>query len=98
LSRRRRKYVVSGAEQGMQRFKAEVMRNEGYAVNPSRPDDVKFEVARQLGIPLQQGYNGELSTEDAGTIGGKIGGSMVREMIRLAQQRLAEQGGMRPQQ
>ena len=90
MARRNRKYAVPGAEQGMQRFKAEVMRREGYEVNPSRPDDVKYEVAKELGIPLQQGSNRDLTTEEAGHIGGAIGGSMVREMIRLAQQQLAD--------
>jgi small acid-soluble spore protein D (minor alpha/beta-type SASP) len=74
----------------MQAFKSEVMRNEGYAVNSNRPDDVKYEVAKELGVPLQPGGNGELSTESVGHVGGKIGGPMVREMIRLAQQRLTE--------
>ncbi len=75
----------------MQAFKAEVMKREGYAVDPSRPDDVKYEVAKELGVPLQpDGRNGHLTTESAGQIGGKIGGSMVREMIRLAQQQLAD--------
>ncbi|WP_123042439.1 alpha/beta-type small acid-soluble spore protein [Cohnella candidum] len=87
---RRRRYLVPGAERGMQNFKADVMRNEGYSVNPARPDDVKFEVAKDLGVPLKPGDNGELSTEDAGHVGGKIGGSMVREMIRLAQEKLAK--------
>jgi hypothetical protein len=73
----------------MDAFKADVMRQEGYAVDPSRPDDVKYEVAQSLGVPLQHGDNGNLTTEDAGRVGGKIGGSMVREMIRLAQQRLS---------
>ncbi|MBD2872055.1 alpha/beta-type small acid-soluble spore protein [Paenibacillus arenilitoris] len=86
---RRRRYSVPGAERGMQQFKAEVMKREGYAVNPERVDDVKYEVAKELGIPLKPGDNGELSTESAGHIGGKIGGSMVREMIRLAQDKLA---------
>lgn len=88
---RRRKYSVPGAEQAMQTFKADVMKREGYAVNPNRPDDVKYEVAKELGIPLKQGDNGQLTTEDAGHIGGKIGGSMVREMIRLAQDKLSNQ-------
>lgn len=88
---RRRKYVVPGTEREMQAFKGEAMRNEGYAVNPSRPDDVKFEVAKALGVPLKtEGENGALSTASAGKVGGKIGGTMVREMIRLAQQRIAE--------
>ncbi|GIO86083.1 hypothetical protein J25TS5_30150 [Paenibacillus faecis] len=83
---------MPGADQGMQRFKAEVMRREGYAVDPNRPDDVKFEVARELGVPLRPGQNGNLTTESVGQVGGKIGGTMVREMIRLAQQQLSERG------
>lgn len=90
-SRRNRNYIVPGSERGMQAFKGEVMKREGYAVNPNRPDDVKYEVAKDIGVPLKpDGGNGELSTESAGKIGGKIGGSMVREMIRMAQQRLAD--------
>lgn len=89
MARRRRKYAVPGVEQGMQAFKADVMRREGYAVNPNRPDDVKYEVAKELGVPLTPGDNGNLTTEEAGHIGGKIGGSMVREMIRLAQEKIA---------
>ncbi len=75
----------------MQTFKAEVMRQEGFKVDPQHPDDVKYEVAKELGIPLQAGNNGGLTTESAGQIGGRIGGSMVREMIRLAQEQLANQ-------
>ncbi|WP_055106818.1 alpha/beta-type small acid-soluble spore protein [Paenibacillus ihumii] len=90
MARRRRKYVVPGAEEGMQAFKAEVMRREGYTVDPNRPDDVKYEVAEELGVPLEPGGNGDLTTESVGQVGGKIGGSMVREMVRLAEQQLAK--------
>lgn len=90
MARRKRRYTVPGVEQDMQSFKAAVMKREGYAVDPNHPDDVKYEVARELGVPLQPGYNGGLNTEEAGHIGGKIGGSMVREMIRLAQEQLAK--------
>jgi small acid-soluble spore protein D (minor alpha/beta-type SASP) len=91
LSRRsRRRLVVPGAEQGVEAFKADVMKREGYAVDPNRPDDVKYEVAKSLGVPLQPGDNGQLSTESVGHVGGKIGGTMVREMIRLAQEKLAK--------
>ncbi|MEF2966707.1 alpha/beta-type small acid-soluble spore protein [Paenibacillus sp. M1] len=89
MSRRNRKYAVPGVERGMQSFKAEVMKREGYDVDPNHPDDVKYEVAKELGVPLKPGGNGNLTTESAGQIGGKIGGSMVREMIRLAQQQLS---------
>lgn len=88
--RNRRRLLVDGAEQGVNAFKAEVMRQEGFAVDPNRPDDVKYEVAKTLGVPLQPGDNGELSTESAGRVGGRIGGTMVREMIRLAQEQLTK--------
>lgn len=92
MARRSRRYAVPGAAQGMQTFKAAVMKQEGYNVDPDHPDDVKYEVAKELGIPLQAGNNGDLTTESAGQVGGRIGGSMVREMVRLAQEQLANKG------
>lgn len=75
---------------GLQQFKAEVMREEGYKVDPQHPDQVKFEVAKSLGVPLKEGDNGDLTSEQAGKIGGAIGGSMVREMIKLAEKNLGK--------
>ncbi|GBG07425.1 putative alpha/beta hydrolase [Paenibacillus agaridevorans] len=66
------------------------MKREGYQVDPNRPDNVKFEVAKELGVPLKPNGNGNLTTEEAGHIGGRIGGSMVKELIRLAQDQLAK--------
>lgn len=40
-------------------------------------DTMKFEVARELGINLKQGYNGDLSSRD----NGYVGGYMVKKMI-----------------
>jgi len=85
----RRRLAVPGAEAGVAALKADVMRKEGYSVDPNRPDDVKYEVAADLGVPLSRGPNGSLTTEEAGSVGGKIGGSMVREMIRIAQEKIA---------
>ncbi|KQX52021.1 hypothetical protein QFZ77_001913 [Paenibacillus sp. V4I3] len=89
--RRSNRAIVPGSEHGLGLLKAQVMKNQGYNVNPERPDLVKYEVARTLGVPLQQGYNGQLSSEDAGKVGGPIGGAMVRELVRMAQQQLANQ-------
>ncbi|MDF2725087.1 MAG: alpha/beta hydrolase [Paenibacillus sp.] len=91
--RNRNRLVVPEAANELEQFKSYVMQKEGYNVDPQHPENVKFEVARSLGVPLQPGYNGHLKTEDAGRIGGQIGGSMVREMIRMAQQKLAAQKG-----
>lgn len=75
-------------------FKADVMRREGYHV--TNPDQVKFEVAKSLGIPLNSHDNGQLPTGDAGRIGGQIGGVMVREMVRLAQEKLRNSSEQNP--
>ncbi|GGA33635.1 small, acid-soluble spore protein, alpha/beta type [Paenibacillus physcomitrellae] len=86
---RRRSGRGPGADRALQHFKTEAMRQEGYKVNPEQPDDVKYEVAQSLGVPLKHGDNGDLTAEQAGKIGGAIGGSMVREMIRQAQEKLS---------
>lgn len=40
-------------------------------------ENMKFEVARELGVNLVKGYNGNLSSRDAG----HVGGEMVRRMV-----------------
>jgi small acid-soluble spore protein D (minor alpha/beta-type SASP) len=91
MSRKRgRRLLVPGAEESMNAFKAEVMRHEGYTVDPNRPSDVKYEVAKELGVRLTPNDNGLLTTESVGQVGGKIGGAMVREMVRLAKEQLAK--------
>jgi small acid-soluble spore protein D (minor alpha/beta-type SASP) len=90
MSRRSsRRLVVPEAEQGLNAFKAIIMQREGYLVNPKKPDDVKYEVAKKMGITLKPSDNGILTTENAGKIGGKIGGAMVRELVRLGKEQLA---------
>lgn len=61
------------------------MESKGYVLN-STP--VKYEIAKELGIPLNKGDNGNLTSKQTDTIGGPIGGNMVREMIKLAQEQL----------
>lgn len=45
-------------------------------------DKLKTEVASELGIQLKDGDNGDLSSRDAG----KIGGEMVKHMINQYKQ------------
>jgi len=40
-------------------------------------DNMKFEIARQLGVNLKQGYNGNLTSRE----NGYVGGYMVKKMI-----------------
>ena len=35
-------------------------------------DKMKYEIAKENGINLKDGYNGDLTSKDAGTIGGSI--------------------------
>ena len=48
----------------------------------------KQEVASELGVPLKQGYNGDLTSAQAGSIGGE----MVKKMIMKQEQQMS--GGM----
>ena len=40
-------------------------------------DTMKYEVARELGVNLKQGYNGDLTSRESGY----VGGNMVKKMI-----------------
>jgi len=42
------------------------------ATNKSTFANLKFETANEVGVTLKQGYNGDLSSRDAGKIGGRI--------------------------
>ncbi|HZG56327.1 alpha/beta-type small acid-soluble spore protein [Paenibacillus sp.] len=88
--RNRNRLLVPDSRAGMAAFRTEVLRKEGYAVDPSRPEEAKYNVAQSIGVPLKRGYNGDLDTEAAGKVGGVMGGLMVRELIKLAQRQLAE--------
>lgn len=35
-------------------------------------ENMKYEIASQVGVNLKQGYNGDLASRDAGKIGGNI--------------------------
>lgn len=45
-------------------------------------DTFKYEAAQQVGVNLKQGYNGDLTSAQAGSIGGQ----MVKSMIQAYEQ------------
>ena len=45
----------------------------------------KYEVANEVGVNLKQGYNGDLSSRDAG----RVGGNMVKKLIETAEKQMA---------
>ncbi len=48
-------------------------------------DRFKMEVASELGVPLKQGYNGDLTSYQNGS----VGGHMVKKMIQEQEKRMA---------
>jgi hypothetical protein len=87
--RRRNRLLIPESGPSLDRFKTEVM-SEALGTGIRHPEDVKTEVARRLNIPLKKGGNGDLKAEEAGKIGGAIGGRMVKEMVRMAEQALLQ--------
>ncbi len=45
---------------------------------------MKFEVAREIGVDLKDGYNGQLTSAQAGS----VGGYMVKKLIEKGEQSL----------
>lgn len=85
-----RRILVPEAREEVNKLKAQVMKSQGYHVDTAQPDNVKYEIANELGIPLKKGYNGKLTSEQAGKIGGPIGGNMVKEMVRMAKEQMTQ--------
>lgn len=50
-------------------------------------DRFKMEVASELGVPLKQGYNGDLTSAQNGSVGGE----MVRQMIKRQEEEMSGQ-------
>ena len=49
-------------------------------------DKFKMEVANELGVPLSNGYNGNLTSAQNGS----VGGYMVKKMIEAQERQMAE--------
>lgn len=52
-------------------------------------NNMKYEIARELGINLKQGYNGDLTSRE----NGYVGGYMVKRLIQQAEKQMAGQQG-----
>ena len=50
-------------------------------------DNMKFEIARELGVNLKQGYNGDLTARE----NGYVGGYMVKRLIEQAEKQMSHQ-------
>lgn len=47
----------------------------------------KFEVADEIGVPLKDGYNGDLTSRQNGS----VGGYMVKKMIEAQEQQMSNE-------
>lgn len=52
-------------------------------------DNMKYQIAGQVGVNLKQGYNGDLPARDAG----RIGGQMVKQLIHFAETNMSGGAG-----
>lgn len=50
-------------------------------------DRLKMETASEVGVQLKQGYNGDITTREAGN----IGGNMVKKMIQAYENNMSGQ-------
>lgn len=50
-------------------------------------DRFKMEIANEIGVPLKQGYNGDLTSKQNGSVGGE----MVKRMIKQQEQQMSGQ-------
>ena len=51
-------------------------------------DRFKMEVASEIGVNLKEGYNGDLTSAEAGS----VGGNMVKKMFRKQEEQMSQGG------
>lgn len=67
---------MAGSKSGKSKVPAEVKKNA--------LKNFKMEAAREVGVTLKDGYNGDLTSKQAGSIGGQ----MVKKLIEKAENSL----------
>ncbi|MBO5259456.1 MAG: alpha/beta-type small acid-soluble spore protein [Agathobacter sp.] len=58
--------------------------NSAKAASKEAMKRFKEEVASEIGVPLKEGYNGDLTSKQAGSIGGE----MVKQMIARQEEQM----------
>ena len=79
-----------GAAQGAQNQNSSSGRNNRTVVPEAKGalNQMKYEIASELGINLKQGYNGDLPSRQAGY----IGGYMTKRLVEQAERAMSNQG------
>lgn len=84
---RKKRILVPGAKDALDQLKRQVIRDQAQGPLASGDAGMK-EIARTKGIPYSNSDNGDLTTRQAGKLGGSLGGPMVKRLIELAEQNL----------
>ena len=81
----------TGAAQGTQSQNNNSGRNNRTVVPEAKGalNQMKYEIASELGINLKQGYNGDLPSRQAGY----IGGYMTKRLVEQAERAMSNQQG-----
>ncbi len=61
------------------------MSNNSSKKNPAL-EKFKYEVANEIGVNLKEGYNGDLTSRQAGS----VGGNMVKKLVQQAENQLSK--------
>ena len=60
--------------------------NSGSRTKKEALDRFKMEVASEIGVNLKEGYNGDLTSAEAGS----VGGYMVKKMIKRQEEQMKQ--------
>jgi hypothetical protein len=63
-----------------------VARNKASPKGKQKLNKMKYEIANDIGVDLKEGYNGDMTSRNAG----RIGGNMVRKMIAYAEENMPD--------
>jgi hypothetical protein len=103
MARRRNRLLVPEAGPAMERLKQQVVA-DGAAAPPSetaaspQAGARESSAATEMPATTRTGVTdgGLLTTREAGELGGEIGGNMVKRLIEIAEQELANRNGSQP--
>ncbi|WP_028778178.1 alpha/beta-type small acid-soluble spore protein [Shimazuella kribbensis] len=81
--RRKRNPLVPGSRAQLDNLQTKLI-SEELGKSFANKEEAKMELAKELGVPLKAGSNRDLRSEDAGKVGGAMGGRLVKELVAMS--------------
>ncbi|SFI95757.1 small, acid-soluble spore protein, alpha/beta type [Thermoflavimicrobium dichotomicum] len=81
--RKKRQPLVPEARQELDQLQVKLI-NQALGTQAKNPEEMKMEMAKQLGILYNQQGNEDMKAKDAGKIGGAIGGQLVKKLVQMS--------------